>query len=147
METTFMMIKPDGVQKGLIGEVIKRVETKGLKIRALKFMKLDTELAQKLYDVHKERSFFSDLVNFVTSGPIVAMVVSGPEAVKAVRKLLGDTKAADALPGSIRGDFAITTEKNIVHASDAVERAKYEMSLFFKQDDLVDWNKITDPWL
>ena len=147
METTFMMIKPDAVQKNLIGEIVKRVENKGLKIRAMKFLQLDRALAEKLYDVHKERPFFGELVDFIISGPVVPMVVSGPEAVKVVRSLLGATKSAEALPGTIRGDFGITTGKNIVHASDEPERAKYEYGLFFKPEELVTYEKITDNWL
>jgi len=147
METTFMMIKPDGVQRSLIGEVIKRVENKGLKLRGLKFLNIDKSLAEKLYDIHASTPFFSELVGFVTSSPVVVMVVSGPEAVKVVRNLLGATQAANALPGTIRGDFGITTGKNIVHASDATDRAKYEFGLFFRHDELVDYDKIIEPWL
>lgn len=148
METkTFMMIKPDGVQRSLIGEIIKRVEQKGLKIRGLKFVKIDKPLAERLYDVHKERPFFDELVEFIISGPVAVMVISGPEAVKVVRNLLGATQAAEATPGTIRGDYGITTGKNIVHASDATDRAEYEYGLFFKPEELHSYNKIIDPWL
>lgn len=147
METTFVMIKPDAVMKGLIGEVIRRFEKKGLKLRAMKMVQLDRPLAERLYDIHKERPFFESLVTFVTSAPVVVMVWTGPDAISVVRTLLGNTKAAEALPGTIRGDFGITTEKNIVHASDAPERAEYEYGLFFKPEDLLKYDKITDPWL
>ena len=147
METTFSMVKPDGVQRNLIGEVIKRFEQKGLKIRGLKLVQINRPLAERLYDVHKERPFFGELVDFIISGPVVVMVVEGPEAIKVVRSLLGATKSAEAAPGTIRGDFGITTGKNIVHASDEVNRAKYEMGLFFKPDELISYSKIHDNWL
>lgn len=147
METTFVMIKPDGVQRNLVGEVIARTERKGLKLRGLKLIQLNKALAERLYDIHKDRPFFGELVEFVTSGPVVVMVVSGPQAVMVVRNLLGSTKAAEAIPGTIRGDFGITTGKNIVHASDAVDRAEYEMGLFFNSSELVSFDKINEPWL
>lgn len=147
METSFMMVKPDGVQRSLAGKVIQRVEEKGLKIRGLKLIQIDKPLAERLYDVHKERPFFGELVEFITSGPVVVMVVEGPEAIKVVRNLLGATKSAEAAPGTIRGDYGITTGKNIVHASDAVDRAQYELGLFFKPEELVTYTKIHDNWL
>lgn len=147
METTFTMVKPDGVQRSLIGEVIQRFEQKGLKIRGLKMVQIDRPLAERLYDVHKERPFFGELVDFIISGPVVVLVVEGPEAIKVVRNLLGATKSAEAAPGTIRGDFGITTGKNIVHASDAVDRAQYEMGLFFKPEELISYSKIHDNWL
>lgn len=142
-----MMIKPDGVQRSLIGDIIQRVEKKGLKLLGLRLVQIDKPLAERLYDVHKERPFFQELVEFIISGPVVVMVVQGSEAVKVVRSLLGATKSAEATPGTIRGDFGITTGKNIVHASDAVDRAKYEMGLFFKPEELLKYSKIHDVWL
>ena len=147
MEKTFTMVKPDGVQRSLIGEVIQRFERKGLKLCGLKLVHIDRPLAERLYDVHKERPFFGELVDFIISGPVVVMVVEGPEAIKVVRNLLGATKSVEAAPGTIRGDFGITTGKNIVHASDAVERAQYEMGLFFKSEELLSYSKIHDNWL
>lgn len=147
METSFMMIKPDGVQRSLAGRIIQRVEEKGLKLRGMKLVQIDRPLAERLYDVHKERPFFGELVEFITSGPVIVMVVEGPDAVKVVRNLLGATKSAEATPGTIRGDFGITTGKNIVHASDEVERAQYELGLFFKPEELLKYNKIHDSWL
>ncbi len=147
METTFSIVKPDGVQRSLIGEVIQRFERKGLKIRGLKMVKIDRPLAERLYDVHKEKPFFGELVNFIISGPVVVLVVEGPEAIKVVRNLLGATKSVEATPGTIRGDFGITTGKNIVHASDAVDRAQYEMNLFFKPEEILSYSKIQDNWL
>ena len=147
METSFMMIKPDGVQRSLAGRIIQRVEEKGLKLRGMRLIQIDRPLAERLYDVHKERPFFGELVEFITSGPVIVMVVEGPDAVKVVRNLLGATKSAEAAPGTIRGDFGITTGKNIVHASDAVDRAQYELGLFFKSEDLVSYDKIHDSWL
>ena len=146
-ELSFSMIKPDCVQRNLVGRVIQRFEEKRLKLRGLKLVQINRPLAERLYDVHKERPFFGELVDFIISGPVVVMVVEGPEAIKVVRNLLGATKSADAAPGTIRGDFGITTGKNIVHASDAIDRAKYEMGLFFKPEELLSYSKVHDPWL
>ncbi|MHA2363679.1 MAG: nucleoside-diphosphate kinase [Candidatus Hodarchaeales archaeon] len=146
IENTFVMIKPDAVHRGLIGEVISRFEKKGLKLRAMKFLQIDRPLAEKLYDIHKERPFFNDLVDFIISGPIVVMVWSAPRAVAMVRHLLGATKSFEANPGTIRGDYGIALDKNIVHASDAPDRAKYEYNLFFNVNELVNWTMATGDW-
>ncbi len=119
MELEFVMIKPDGVKRGLIGEIISRIERKGLKIRALKMVRMSREQAETLYEEHKGKPFFEDLVNYVTSGPVVVMVVEGPKAVQVVRKMVGATDGAEAEPGSIRGDFALSKARNIVHATDS----------------------------
>jgi nucleoside-diphosphate kinase len=125
------MVKPDGVRRGLIGEVVRRLEGKGLEIRAMKLFTIDRELAERHYGEHSEKPFFSDLVSFITSGPVLAMVVEGPSAVTAVRQIMGATNPLDAAPGSLRGDFASAITENIVHGSDSAESADREVGLFF----------------
>lgn len=147
MERTFLMVKPDAVHRGLIGKVIARLEQKGLKLIGLKMLHIDKQLAEKLYDVHRERDFFSILVNFVTSGPIVVTVWEGDNAISVVRTVIGATKSYEALPGTIRGDFGLSLTMNIVHASDSPERAGYEMRLFFSEEELVKYTKPDVEWL
>jgi len=130
-ERTFVMIKPDGVRRGLIGEIINRFERRGLKIVALKMVKMDRKTAELLYEEHKGKSFFEDLINYVTSGPVVCMVIEGEDAVQVVRRMIGNTDPKEAPPGTIRGDFALSKSENIIHASDSLEKAKREMSIFF----------------
>jgi nucleoside-diphosphate kinase len=125
------MIKPDGVRRGLIGEIINRFERRGLKIVALKMVKMDRKTAELLYEEHKGKSFFEDLINYVTSGPVVCMVIEGEDAVQVVRRMIGNTDPKEAPPGTIRGDFALSKSENIIHASDSLEKAKREMSIFF----------------
>lgn len=127
-----MFVKPDGVRRGLIGEVISRTEKRGLKILALKMMNVDEDLANRLYEEHKEKPFFDELVAFVTSGPIVAMMLEGDDAVKTVRELMGATDPKKASPGTIRGDFGEIITENIVHGSDSAESARRELELFLK---------------
>ena len=131
MQKTLVLIKPDGVRKNLIGEVIARFENRGLKVSALKMIKISEEQAKKHYFEHTEKSFFDELVAFITSGPVVAMVVSGENAIKAVRVMMGATNPLEAVPGSIRGDFALEMSQNIVHGSDGEESAKNEIANFF----------------
>ncbi len=147
MERTFVMIKPDAVQRGLIGEIIKRFEQKGLKIVGMKMIHMNRELAEQLYDIHKGKAFFEPLVNYITSAPVVTMVLEGENVITIVRRMIGATNSAEADPGTIRGDFALTVARNVVHASDAPERAQYEMSLFFSEKDLPDWKRIDQDWL
>lgn len=128
---TLVLIKPDAVKRGLIGRIVTRFEERGLKIKAIRMLDVDQELAGRLYDIHRAMPFFKDLVAFITSGPIVAMVVEGPDAVALVRRMLGATDPAEAEAGTIRGDFALSIDSNVVHASDAPERAEYEIGLFF----------------
>lgn len=130
-ERTFVMIKPDGVRRGLIGEIINRFERRGLKIVALKMIKMDRKTAELLYEEHKGKSFFEDLINYVTSGPVVCMVIEGEDAVQVVRRMIGNTDPKEAPPGTIRGDFALSKSENVIHASDSLEKAKREMSIFF----------------
>ncbi len=128
---TFFMIKPDGVQRNLVGEIISRVEAKGFSITKIKMMTISQELAEKHYEEHKDKPFFSDLVSFITSGPVVAMQVEGENVVVQIRKLMGATNPSESTPGSIRGDLATELDKNVVHGSDSDESAERELSLFF----------------
>ncbi len=137
VQRTFVMIKPDGVRRRLVGEIIRRFESKGLKIVALKMIKLSREKAEELYAVHKGKHFFKDLIEFVTSGPVVAMVLEGDEAVSVVRTMIGPTDGRKAPPGTIRGDFALSVQENIIHAADSVETAIREMKIIFKDEDFV----------
>lgn len=130
-QRTFVMVKPDGVRRHLVGEVVRRIEAKGYEIREMKLFTIDESLAQKHYAEHTEKPFFGELVSFITSGPVVAMVVEGPEAVKGMRQIMGATNPIDAGPGSIRGDFANVITENIVHGSDSPESAEREVNLFF----------------
>jgi len=131
LERTVVIVKPDGVRRRLIGEVIRRIENKDLKITRLRMIYPSVECIERLYDVHKGKPFYEDLVRFMASGPIVAMVVEGDEAVKVVRNLIGSTDGREASPGTIRGDYALSVRENIVHAADSVERAEYEIKIVF----------------
>jgi len=131
MSQTLILVKPDAFARGLTGEIIARFERKGLRIAALRQMTVDTELAQRHYEEHEGKPFFSDLVEFITSGPLVAMVLEGEEVVPAARQVIGATNPLEASPGSIRGDFAIEVGQNLVHGSDSPESAEREVSLFF----------------
>jgi nucleoside-diphosphate kinase len=131
MQRTFIMVKPDGVRRQLIGEVIKRIEDKGFRIMEMKMFTIDKELAEEHYGEHVERPFFGELVSFITSGPVVAMMVEGEDAVAGMRQIMGATNPLEAAPGSIRGDFATAIGENIVHGSDSPESAERELKLFF----------------
>ena len=141
------MIKPDGVARGLVGEVISRIEKKGLKIVAMKMIKMSKEQAEKLYEVHKGKPFYEGLIKYVTSGPVVVMVVKGPQAVKVVRNLIGATNPIEAAFGTIRGDFGLDIGRNIVHASDSPENSLKERSIFFKEDEYIEYDRTDDVWL
>lgn len=130
-QRTFVMVKPDGVRRHLVGEVVGRIESKGYEIREMKLFTIDESLAQKHYAEHTDKPFFQELVSFITSGPVVAMVVEGPEAVVAMRQIMGATNPLEAVPGSIRGDLANVIGENIVHGSDSPESAEREVNLFF----------------
>ncbi|KZL49537.1 MULTISPECIES: nucleoside-diphosphate kinase [Cyanophyceae] len=147
MERTFLAIKPDGVQRGLVAEIIRRYETKGFTLVGMKFMKVSRELAEQHYDVHKERPFFTSLVDFITSGPVVAMVWEGDGVVASARKIIGATNPLTAEPGTIRGDFGINIGRNLIHGSDALETAHREIALWFKEEELVSWQPHLTPWL
>ncbi|BAZ28229.1 nucleoside diphosphate kinase [Cylindrospermum sp. NIES-4074] len=147
MERTFLAIKPDGVQRGLVAEIIGRFETKGFTLVGLKFLKVSQELAQQHYDVHRERPFFAGLVEFITSGPVVAMVWEGDGVIASARKIIGATNPLTAEPGTIRGDFGINIGRNLIHGSDAPETAQKEIALWFKDEELVSWQPQLTPWL
>jgi len=137
VERTFIMVKPDGVERRLAGEIIRRFETRGLRLVGLKLLKPSTELAEAHYAVHKERPFYAGLVSFVTSGPVVAMVWEGTDAIKLGRNMIGALKPLEALPGTIRGDFTTEVQTNLVHGSDAPETAATEIALWFKDGELI----------
>lgn len=141
------MVKPDGVQRGLVGEVIGRIEERGLKIAAMKTVNVDRELAETHYAVHEDKPFFEDLVAFITSGPVVAMVVEGPNAIKAVRGLAGETDPIEASPGTIRGDFGVDIGRNVVHGSDAPDTASQEIKLWFEGEEVLSYDRVDEPWL
>ena len=145
-ERTFIAIKPDGVQRGLISEIIGRFERKGFKLVALKQLIPSKELAQNHYGVHKERPFFNDLVNFISSGPVVAMVWEGSGVILSARKLIGATKPLDAEPGTIRGDLSIDVGRNIIHGSDGPDTAAFEIALWFNSDEINDWDQTDMIW-
>ncbi len=146
-EQTFVMVKPDGVQRGLAGELISRLERKGLQLVALKMMRIDRDLASGHYAEHEGKPFYPGLVEFITSGPVIAAVWQGNNAISIVRKVLGATSPANAEPGSIRGDFAIDMGFNLMHASDASESAQREVALYFTADEIQDYSLTINPWL
>jgi nucleoside-diphosphate kinase len=146
MERTFVMVKPDGVQRGLIGEIISRFERRGLKIVGMKMLQVSDDLARRHYAVHEGKPFFAGLISYITSAPVVAMVVEGTNAVVAVRQTVGATRPFEAAPGSIRADFALEIGRNLVHASDAPETAATEIALWFGAE-LVEWQRATDRWI
>lgn len=147
MEQTLVLIKPDGVQRGLVGQIITRLERRGLKLIGMKFMQVSTELASTHYEAHVGKPFYEGLVSYITSSPIVAMAWEGKDAIQIVRTTMGATNAAVAAPGTIRGDFAVEIGRNLVHGSDGPESAAREVSLFFKADELVNWKRETDRWI
>ena len=137
VERTLVLVKPDGVERGLIGEVISRFERKGFKIVALKMLKMTREMAEEFYSVHRDKPFFNELVEFITSGPIVAIMLEGDSAIEVVRLMIGSTDGRKAAPGTIRGDFALSIQNNIVHASDSPESFEREYKIVFKDEDIV----------
>ena len=147
MEKTFILIKPDGVQRKLAGQIISRFEAKGFTLVAMKFMSVSKELAEKHYDVHREKSFFAGLIQFITSGPVVAMVWEGDGVVASARKLIGATNPLSAEPGTIRGDYGVTVGRNLIHGSDAIETARTEIGLWFQEEELVPWQPTLTTWL
>jgi nucleoside-diphosphate kinase len=146
-ERTLVLVKPDGVQRLLTGRIIARFEERGLKIVGLKLVQVDRDLAERHYAVHRERPFFGPLVEFITSSPLVAMVLEGPDAIGLVRAMVGATRPSDAAPGTIRGDFAMETAQNLIHASDGAETAAAELALWFRPDELLDYPREIDRWV
>ncbi len=147
MERTLIIVKPEGVQRGLIGNILSRFEQRGLKLVALKLIHITRALAEELYGVHKGKAFYPGLVKHITSGPVVVGVVEGPKAISIVRTTMGATNAAEAAPGTIRGDYALEIGFNIIHGSDGPETAAKEISLFFKPEELVNYTLATEQWL
>lgn len=146
MEKTFIILKPDAVQRGLVGEILGRLERRGLKLAAMKFMQVSDELARKHYAVHAERPFFAGLIEYITKSPVVALVVEGTNAISVVRTMVGATRPHEAAPGTIRADFGLDVGRNLVHASDGPETAKDEIALWFGED-LVAWERANDSWI
>jgi nucleoside-diphosphate kinase len=146
-ERTLVLVKPDGVQRQLVGRILARYEERGLKIAGLKLVTVDRELAERHYDVHRTKPFFEGLVEFITSGPLVALALDGPNAIAVVRAINGATRPHEASPGTIRGDFALETAQNIVHASDSAETAATELDLWFDADELLDYERDIDRWV
>ena len=148
MERTLVLLKPDAVQRGLVGRILARFEDKGLKLAGLKVRRFPLELIQKHYEVHAGKPFYKNLVDFMTSGPVVAIVLEGNNAIDVTRRLVGSTNASEAPPGTIRGDLGMSFSNNLVHASDGMETAKEELALWFPdQDELLDWTSATEHWV
>ena len=147
MEKTFLMVKPDGVQRGLIGEIVSRFERKGFQLIGAKFMLVSKEQAEYHYAEHKGKPFYEKLVNFITSGPVFAMVWQGEQVIALSRAMMGKTQTLDAIPGTIRGDFAVHTGMNLIHGSDSPESAKREIDNFFKPEELVEYEHLIQRWI
>ncbi len=147
MERTLVIVKPDGVQRGLVGSVVSRLEQRGLRLVAMKFMRISRELASRHYAIHQGKPFYEPLLDYITSGPVVVMVWEARDAIAIVRKTMGDTRPAEAAAGTIRGDFGLEVGRNLVHGSDGAETAAFEIDLFFSADELVSWQRSADPWI
>lgn len=146
MERCFVMLKPGVINRRIIGEIISRLEKKGLSLVAMKMMQISDDLAGKHYAEHKEKSFFTDLTTYITSGPVIAMVWQADNCVQLVRKLVGATKVEESQPGTIRGDYSLHTPHNVIHASDSNESAEREINLFFSKDEIIDWIDDSSKW-
>ena len=146
MERTFVIIKPDAVQRGLIGEIVARFERRGLKIVGMKFIQVSEDLARRHYAVHEGKPFFDGLIQYIVSAPVVALVLEGTGAIALVRKTMGATKPAEADPGTIRADFGLEIGRNLVHGSDGPDTAASEIEMWFGED-LVNWQRAADPWI
>ncbi|MDH5811552.1 MAG: nucleoside-diphosphate kinase [Candidatus Methanomethylicaceae archaeon] len=144
IERTFVMIKPDAVVRGLVGEVISRLERKGLKIVGMRMIKMSEEEASSLYSVHKGKPFYGDLINFIRSAPVVVMAIEGESAVSVVRRLIGPTDSKEAPPGTIRGDFSCSKSMNVIHASDSLDNAQRELSIFFKDSEVLRYSRLDE---
>jgi nucleoside-diphosphate kinase len=146
-ERTLIILKPDAVQRGLVGPIIERFERRGLKIVAMRLMHIDRGLAERHYGVHRSRPFFEGLVSYITSAPVVVAVLEGRNAISVVRTTMGATNAAEAAPGTIRGDFALEIGRNLVHGSDSEQSANDEIALYFNAEDIVVYGRAIDPWV
>jgi nucleoside-diphosphate kinase len=147
MERTYLMVKPDGVQRGLCGEILSRFEKKGLKIVAVKFMVIKKETAENHYGEHKGKGFYESLISYITSGPVLAMVLEGENAVAVCRNMMGKTNPQDSAPGTIRGDFGMVTGMNLIHGSDSPASAEREIKIFFKPEELMTYRRTADDWI
>ena len=147
MERSLVLVKPDGVQRALVGEVISRLERRGLRLVAAKFIQVSKELAETHYGIHKGKPFYDGLIEYIISAPVLAMVWEGPNAIAAIRQTMGARRPTEAAPGSLRHDFALEVGRNLTHASDTPENGANEVSLWFKQEELVDWNREVDRWV
>ncbi|RMF81013.1 MAG: nucleoside-diphosphate kinase [Chloroflexi bacterium] len=147
MERTLIIIKPDAVQRGLSGEILRRFESRGLRIIGMKFMQVSRGLAEKHYDVHRERPFFASLVDYIISSPVIVIALEGTNAIQIARNTIGATNPAEAAAGTIRGDFAMEIGRNLVHGSDSVENGEIEVGNFFDDTELVSWERATDSWI
>jgi nucleoside-diphosphate kinase len=147
MERTLVIIKPDGVQRGLIGPILTRLERRGLRFAALKLMQITPELAARHYAVHKGKPFYEPLMEFITSGPVIVAVIEGNNAINIVRKTLGATNPAEAEPGTIRADFGLEIGRNLVHGSDGPDTAAYEIPLFFTEEEILSYERVVDGWI
>jgi len=147
MERTLVIIKPDAVQRGLIGAITSRLEQRGLKIVGMKMLRMGQELARRHYAIHEGKKFFEPLIRFITSGPVVLMVIEGPRAIEMVRSTMGATNPLQAAPGTIRADFGLEIDRNLIHGSDGPETAATEIALFFEEDELVDYTRAIDSWV
>ena len=147
MERSLVLIKPDAIQRGLAGEIISRLEKRGLKIVAMKMLHMDKNLAQRHYDIHKGKAFFDDLVNFITSSPVIAIVFQGKNAVEIIRRMMGETDPAKAQSGTIRGDLGIDIGHNLIHGSDSLENASKEIDLFFSTEEIFNYDRELDKWI
>lgn len=146
-QRTLIIIKPDAVQRALIGSIVSRFEQKGLRIAALKFMRIDRSLAERHYAVHQGKPFYEGLVDFITSGPVVVGVLEGSDAIEATRNMMGATNPVSAAPGSIRGTHALTIGQNLIHGSDSPDTAQYEIGLFFQPDEILSYERAVDRWI
>jgi len=147
MERSLVLIKPDAVQRGLAGTILSRIERRGFRIVALKMIHMDKALAQRHYAIHKEKPFFNDLVQFITSSPIIASVFEGERAIAIIRQTMGATDPAKASPGTVRGDFGLDVQQNLVHGSDSAENASKEIELFFKPEEILNYSRDIDKWI
>lgn len=146
MEKTLIILKPDTVQRGLMGEIIQRIERRGLRIAAMKMMWVDRDLAERHYAEHKGKSFYEPLLKFITSAPVMVMVVQGPEAISVMRAMMGKTNSKQAAAGTIRGDYGLSNRHNLIHGSDSPKSAEREIPLFFEPEEIFDYKRVTEPW-
>jgi nucleoside-diphosphate kinase len=147
VERTLIIVKPDAVQRGLIGQIVQRFEQRGLRIAAMKLMQITTQLAEQHYAIHKGKPFYPSLIDYITSGPVAVMVLEANDAIEIARRTMGATRPAEAAPGTIRADFGLEVGRNLVHGSDGPDTAAFEIDLFFDEDEILSYNRDTDRWI